>query len=1421
MESDAANDDDTPVMAWDDHPSDEDDDAASEPPAFSDGEDPEPGEDSQHDFSDQWLDEFLPSGGESSHTATTSASPSPAAASSLSQPSPSRKSALLNTRDASDDEVQDHPLDDQAPEYTQATDPDSAVPSPLPSPVRRSTSASALIVQRSERSADSYYYQRSTQEEPSPRDAAVHPLHLSTAGDVSVSSFSPHKRSASVYVTPTSASKVLMKRPESISLTTQLWTTNDATKRNSRLLDEWKRKEIWHDFKRAEESVAGGSAAGGGPLQPSASLIPMKRGTTDTSDTDPSSTSVAVSPTHRASDARLDSLLNSLRQEISSTRNEKAAAAARGSMKGQWADQEQQQLPVSQYGFVDRRPTITAPTVEAVASSVAPPALNMIARAEYDLLVQEKRSLQEELDSRNRASTIDKETIRTMNEKLLQLENVERESKFLKEEIQKHLMQDLSSKERIKTLTDKLSLTTKSEEQLKFQTKQLMQQNQSLQSDLLEKIAAETAKIQKMAHLSAEKQNLMQEMQRKDSVSTQRDAEQKRQARRRVLRRLLTIKRRTHLQESLVKWKTNARDVMVARAQAFDLLRGVFRRHQQQTKVQAFDQLRIHTIETRHNTVAMELRNQQARTRDKVRELSLQHGLLCLETIIGRWETSRMRSGFTALKYFGTSRGARDHAVTLGGAKLSALFLSKQKHQICQAFGRWRLCTQADRTRVDLDQSRQRERDLMEAKDCVFSLSRAKTKLEDKLNGAHESAQLLTDQLAENKSELELVKHGFVCLVLRDAERSWIRDIFTQWRLSTSVLNATKHLRLQAEMGEVKAAEREKYSKSLEDYNRVLRNDLERFQFFSQDKRVTVDVLTKKLLREEEKYKQMEEHHALLEEKAHSLKRQLTTFVEWEGLSLPLPMLSLCKDIVVTNLRELFLLHATVIRDPSNDSADLSAAAAAGANCSSMVVETNSATPRLSMDALLRMIEYSNLLHENKNLAREDLAGKIVAHLPEYAVDRGLLFADFLVGVDQFLNQVFRGSQIQGDQMKAFWASLLALMGPLRGSSSGSGGGSVNSRDNNIILCSPRPAEWAGKLSDDILQNQEKLLAVLEHETAVVERAVMEKSSLKHTYPSSEPSPSIASSTFYEYQCDPLLPPEPSNSSPLASTSHSPVQQQPATGPQVSLEAYTNWHQSSQIRDLFLAFQQPLLKIVVKYSNEKRDPNHGNQFCLQLSGITQMLQDMKLYPTYLSREVVHRLFGCHSERDGLMTPPGFTVFLGTCALDLYAKSLGNNQTPSGAVVPLLSAREILLSFFCDLGFHLESEVPPVVRICYVGMDIENILWPLFEYYAKPGGGSNSSDDELPRVGMTSATFATFMAEIAGGNDTADALFRRVMRECHKNATGAAAGTANPAQWRMHFDEFYVALSFLQGERQKGVQYPNPGEAVRQWMQQTQ
>ncbi|RLN59797.1 hypothetical protein BBJ29_003920 [Phytophthora kernoviae] len=420
------------------------------------------------------------------------------------------------------------------------------------------------------------------------------------------------------------------------------------------------------------------------------------------------------------------------------------------------------------------------------------------------------------------ASTTDQERLRNLNEKLqqmnekmaqlnekqLQLDTVERENRSLREETQNHEMQALSSNELIKTLRDQLALTSKSEEQLKLQTKQLMEQNQSLQSDLLEKIAAETTKFQKMARLSAENESLVEELERKENAVSDRELEQRQP----------------------------------------------------------------------------------------------------------------------------------------------------------------------------------------EAKECVFSLSRAKNKLEEKLQASRDEAQRLTGELTESGSELQLVKHGFVTTVIRDAERAWIRTMLTQWRIQTHVSTVTKELRLQVEMAELKATERDKYSKSLDDYSRVLRSDLERFQFFSLDKRITVDVLSKKLLREEERYRHMEERHVALEEKAHALKSQLASFVEWDGLALPFSVLALCKDAAVTNLREIFLLHA----------AGNTGVVEEGGITKGMNGETPS--PRLAMPSLVRLLEYSTLLEE-KVIEREVIAERLTRHLPPYAVERGLLFADFITGLNQFLTE--------------------------------------------------------------------------------------------------------------------------------------------------------------------------------------------------------------------------------------------------------------------------------------------------------------------------------------------------------------------------------------------------------------------------------
>ncbi|OWZ24518.1 hypothetical protein PHMEG_000406 [Phytophthora megakarya] len=671
-----------------------------------------------------------------------------------------------------------------------------------------------------------------------------------------------------------------------------------------------------------------------------------------------------------------------------------------------------------------------------------------------------------------------------------------------------------------------------------------------------------------------------------------------------------------------------------------------------------------------------------------------------------------------------------------------------------------------------------------------------------KLSAENES---LVEELEQSGSELQLVKHGFIATVIRDTERGWLRMVLSQWRMQTHVSVVTKELKLQVEMAELKAAERDKYSKSLDDYSRVLRNDLERFQFFSLDKRITVDVLSKKLLREEERYRHMEERHVALEEKAHTLKTQLASFVEWDGLVLPFSVLALCKDVAVNNLRELFQLHAA---------ADNAVVAEVGSTRSG---DGETPSPRLAMTSLVRILEYSTLLEE-KVIEREALSERL-AHNTKH------------------------------EQLKRFWASLLSLLGAAHGHSGVAAGNSTSVNARSVpngeigasLMLGPTHASWAGHLSDDILQNQEKLLAVLEHETAVVERAVMEKASLKNTYQSTDRtstgsiitrSGSASSSAFREYQCDPLLPPgSPSHSAAVTPSTMNSVNQVPrGADPNVpsaggtagfSIEAYANWHLAPQVRDLFLAFHAPLLKLLVQYSGGKRTPALGNQYCLTPAAVFRMFTDFKLHPTFLSKDFIQSLFERFRETGdvgivgGLLAPQGFTLLVGSCALELYARSLAGSKTKPEF---LLSAREILLSYFGDLGLLTESDVPAASRLCFVGTDVETILWPLFEYYAKSTDGSESAG--ATRVGMSINTFERFMSDIAGkAAGDSHTIFCRVRQDLRKNQD-RVSGTDNQ-QWSMRLDEFYIAISYVQAERCPGIAYSTPGEAVRQWLQQTQ
>ncbi|KAG7385661.1 hypothetical protein PHYPSEUDO_001223 [Phytophthora pseudosyringae] len=1287
-------------------------------------------------------------------------------------------------------------------------------------------------------------------------------------------SASPYKRANSLFVGPpaTATTKILLAQPSNRSddgspglsrprSYSQVWDSTETTKRtSSRLLDEWKRKEMWQDLKRAEENV----------VTPSSS-----------SKLDKPSPSRLQKYKRAASDARLDTLLQTLQAEIATppAREEPAVKQRKEPRRSPLRRRNSSQVDSSLISTasesgrdtesLSRPPSpLTLTTVPVVSPPPAARTVPSVPLLEFEQLQQEKQTLQHdkqilqlekqtlqhekqvlraEAEKARDDSAVGQERLRHLNEKLqqlnekmaqlgekqLQLDAVERENRNLKEETQKHEMQALSSNELVKTLRDQLTLTSKSEEQLKLQTKQLMEQNQSLQADLLEKIASEASKFQKMAKLSAENESLMEELERKENTMSERGVEERQRTRGLVIHGLLRSKSRHLLHSALFQWTGAARNVTSARTRALTLLSNAEHSLTLKLKAAALSKLKHVAGVNNHAATVKRLQGNLDAAKKEAKAHRILLGVMHLDRLMDHWEHRQAAKTFTNWK-----KGLREHAalsrsLELGASKLQLVLVVQAKTATRRALSKWQSATTRDNNRANLERVQQLETSLAEAKECVFSLSRAKTKLEEKLQTARDEAQRLTGELTESASELQLVKHGFVTTVIRDAERAWLRALFSQWRIQSHVSAVTKELRLQVEMAELKAAERDKYSKSLDDYSRVLRSDLERFQFFSLDKRITVDVLSKKLLREEERYRHMEERHVALEEKAHALKTQLASFVEWDGLVLPFSVLALCKDVAVSNLRELFQLHAAA------DSAVV------GVGGSARGVDGETPSPRLAMSSLVRILEYSTLLEE-KAIEREALAGRLARHLPPYAVERGLLFADFVTGLNQFVTEVFAASSTKYEQLKRFWASLLSLLGASRGdggagsaaAGSGRGVNGAGENDTGLMLCRSR-ASWAGHLSDDILQNQEKLLAVLEHETAVVERAVMEKASLKHTYqPTGHPSGgsvtrsgSVGSSTFLEYQCDPLLPPvSPSHSTTAArvsvnSTNPAPRDAEPNArstgGPSgLSMEAYANWHLAPQVRDLFLAFHAPLLKLLVQYSGGQRTPALGNQYCLPLTAVFRMLADLKLHPNFLSRDFIQTLFDRFREAcdvgGGLLAPQGFTLLLGSCALDLYARSLASSQTKPEF---LLSAREVLLSFLGDLGLLIESEVPQAPRLCFVGMDVETILWPLFEYYAK----SADAEADDSRVRMTAGTFERFMTDIAGkAAGDSRAVFRRVMQDLSKNQEqGAGGANGEDQECRMRLDEFYIAISYVQTERSPGTTYATPGEAVRQWLQQTQ
>ncbi|DAZ94292.1 TPA: hypothetical protein N0F65_010889 [Lagenidium giganteum] len=844
------------------------------------------------------------------------------------------------------------------------------------------------------------------------------------------------------------------------------------------------------------------------------------------------------------------------------------------------------------------------------------------------------------------------------------------------------------------------------------------------------------------------------------------------QLRRTAVRHVVGMLRRRQLRELFCTWRVTAQTTTRRWSQAVHTISNVCDRLDLKSTVRAFGKLKAHAHEERQHEVALEVHKDIAVAQDRMRVSTLWAGLVTMKALVRKYALARQAAGFLRWRRVVESQRDQANRLVLAGTKMNAILVTCRRVSLHRALLRWRWISTLETHVLHHEKAQETEKSLVEAKDCVFALSRAKTRLEEKLQGARGDVQQMSNQLRENRTELQLVKHGYVTTVMRKVERQWLRAIFTEWRVQTELTSCAKELQLQVEAAELKAMERDKYARSLDDYNKVLRNDLERFQFFSHDKRIAVDVLTKKLLREEEKLKQMEEQHVTLEEKVVTYKSQLTTLLEWKGTTLPSSLVGICKDVAVNHLYGLFMQHA-VAGDSIDDPASVFPSK-----------DPNNAAFRLPLDAFVLLLRGLGLLSNN---ARVELSELVRRNVPEYATSRGLNFADFVSTLNAVVNELLQGgndSQIL-NHVKVFWMQLLGRVA-LPPSVTSSERGTCDSAS----LHSTRSA-WAGQLSEDILQNQEKLLAVLEHETAVVERAVMEKSSLKHTYsPTSEHSVSTVSA-FHEYQCDPVAP----------------LEAQPRiTGEFLSagLDAYANWIQSGQVRDLFLAFRQPLQRVLGKFP----DAAHAG---LSAPEIFTMLEDMRLFPSYLSRDLVQYHLGRLSGRDKRLSTSRLGELLGSCALELFAKSL----PAANSAVLQLSVREILLSFFCDLGFLLDSEIPAPPRICFVGMEVENILWPLFEYYA--GNELHEASRSSVRVVMTLDGFIKFMAEIANAGPSAEGLFRRVLGETRRSN----ASPTSSAIMMLHFDEFYVAIAYLQQERNPTTKYPSLGDAVKHWMQQTQ
>ncbi|KAG9406851.1 hypothetical protein AC1031_003179 [Aphanomyces cochlioides] len=852
---------------------------------------------------------------------------------------------------------------------------------------------------------------------------------------------------------------------------------------------------------------------------------------------------------------------------------------------------------------------------------------------------------------------------------------------------------------------------------------------------------------------------------------------------------LMQHQRRDHLQILSTVWRAwltsrhGGRTAKLRAAARFAHFAAT-RRAAQQDLRQALHHLRHANALQVGTHEAKQARRMSLEYRRHTRETAVRCALLLIAGCWRRHEQHALHHAFCHWKSTDQATKAKRNALDRGCAMLQtwhSFFWTAKKRL---ALVRWRhYMTTASDFALVASAAMQKD-DFEQAKACIFDLTKTTSQLREA--NATLSIQVAThhETLHQLRTELQLTKHGFVATTLRRLDIESARGWFHAWRESIHVEKATKSMQATVCELEMKLEERDRFTKSLDAYNKVLQADLDRFQYVTQDTRLAVDVLTKKLLREEAKSVALAADRAALDAQLQALcwidGVPGETDDDNQPLECPLEVLHVSKAWMIDRLAQVFAIHADkVVQDKANAAPVY---VMSWENCFELVQSTLSHASSSTPPPPPTGVTAGNESNQTNLSDGMDMLSQLESFFPPPPIT----FRAFMTGVAAFLTHMH--GQSTDETVRAsvanFWRALLDSTG--------------NDSTVSTAAAVASATSWTRKnqLSDEILQNQEKLLAVLEHETAVVERAVLDKASLKHTY----------------------------SSDPLAAL------EMPQPPPQTPVLVDCNWLDLPQVRDLILSYEMPLAQLYAKYAvnHPALLPPPQNAFerhldavreramaavtahvALTLQGVLKLFEDLKLFPTVFPPEVVARLFidvanatDSSTSSSPTLSFPGFIKLFGSCILTTFE----SHSTPVA-----MSIRERLDTFLSDVHCLTTTTVRPA-KPCVVGQELEAILWPLFEYYSS-GGGSNDRLDET-RLTMTSMKFCRFMHEIAGmdkerGRANAELMFRKAVR--------VSRGTSLAS--RMVFDEFYMGIYYMHQLRDSTKRDDNPGDALREWMQQ--